>query len=232
MSCRAKSAKKTFFVRRFLTIFKQKCSNLRPLLSIIFPQGFRISKNIGHPTLGSGDKKTFKRYLKSEHTHRQTDGRTDRQTDISTYRTPPPSWKMSKLKQKSSSKSLDFGNTLPPLPEKCPNINRTKSPYKSLLSDMTPAQPLMKKTKQKQIFLGMASHKWWISCLCNMILPKKWNTLHHPFQLHLLESRVIHIVPEKLSKIHFHAGLFSTPCRKVLFLLKSMGHICPLDWTL
>ena len=38
--------------------------------------------NIGHPTLGSGGKKMFKRYLKSEHTHRQT----DRQTDISTHR--------------------------------------------------------------------------------------------------------------------------------------------------
>ena len=52
--------------------------NLRPLLSITFPQGFRISKNIGHPTTESGGKKTFKRYLKSEHTH--TDRRTDRQT--------------------------------------------------------------------------------------------------------------------------------------------------------
>ena len=31
----------------------------RPL-SITFPQGFRISKNIGHPTSGSGGKKTVK----------------------------------------------------------------------------------------------------------------------------------------------------------------------------
>ena len=40
------------------------------------PQGFQISKNCGHPTLGRGDKRTIKRYLKSEHTdahkHRQT----------------------------------------------------------------------------------------------------------------------------------------------------------------
>ena len=79
MFCKAKSAtKKTFFARRFLTIFKQKWSNLIPLLSITFPQGSRISKNIGHPSLGSGGKKTFKRYLKSEHTH----GRTVRQTDV------------------------------------------------------------------------------------------------------------------------------------------------------
>ena len=70
-----------FFARRFLTIFEQKCSNLRPLLSITFPQGFRISKNIGHPTSGSGGTKTFKRYLKSEHTHTRTDRQTDRQTD-------------------------------------------------------------------------------------------------------------------------------------------------------
>ena len=40
--------------------------HLRPLLSITFPQGFRICKNIGHPPLGSGGKKTVKRYLKSE----------------------------------------------------------------------------------------------------------------------------------------------------------------------
>ena len=34
--------------------------------------GFQISKNVGHPTFGIGGKKTFKRYLKSEHTHRHT----------------------------------------------------------------------------------------------------------------------------------------------------------------
>ena len=56
--CKAKSAKKKqFFARRFYTTSKQKCSNVRPSLSITFPQGFRISKNIGHPTWGSGGKK-------------------------------------------------------------------------------------------------------------------------------------------------------------------------------
>ena len=85
--CKAKSAKKMFyFVRQFQTISKQKGLNLRPLLSITFPQGFPISKNIGQPTSGSGGKKTFKRYLKSEHTH----GQTDRQTDISPYRKHRP----------------------------------------------------------------------------------------------------------------------------------------------
>ena len=47
-----------------IRIFVPHC--LRPLLSITFPQGFRISKDIGHPTSGSGGKKTVKRYLKSE----------------------------------------------------------------------------------------------------------------------------------------------------------------------
>ena len=70
--------KKLFFARLFLTIVKQKCSYLRPLLSITFPQEFRNSKNIGHPTLGSGGKKTGKRYLKSEQIHGHTDRRTNR----------------------------------------------------------------------------------------------------------------------------------------------------------
>ena len=59
--------------------FQKKCSNLRPLLSITFPQGFQISKNIVHPTSGSGGTKMFKRYLKSEHTDGQTDTQTRRQ---------------------------------------------------------------------------------------------------------------------------------------------------------
>ena len=42
-------------------------------MPLLFPQGFRISKNIGQPTLGSGCKKTFKRYLKTKHTDKQTD---------------------------------------------------------------------------------------------------------------------------------------------------------------
>ena len=45
------------------------------------PQGFRISKNIGHSILGSGGKKTFKWYLKSEQTDKHTDKHTDTQTD-------------------------------------------------------------------------------------------------------------------------------------------------------
>ena len=60
--------KKLFFALRFQTTSKQKCSNVRPLLSITFPQGFRISKNIGHPTLGGGGKKTVKKEQKPKKT--------------------------------------------------------------------------------------------------------------------------------------------------------------------
>ena len=65
--------KKTFFARQFQTTSKLKCSNVRPLLSITFP-------HIGHPTSGSGGKKTVKRFLKSEQTDKQTNRQTDRRT--------------------------------------------------------------------------------------------------------------------------------------------------------
>ena len=68
------------------------------------PKEFRISRNIGHPTLGSGGKKTFKRYPKNSESleildirrwevgakrrlngtskvNRRTDRQTDEQTD-------------------------------------------------------------------------------------------------------------------------------------------------------
>ena len=50
----------TFFARRFHTLYEQKYSILRPLLSISLPQGFVKSKKFGHWTLESGGKKTFK----------------------------------------------------------------------------------------------------------------------------------------------------------------------------
>jgi hypothetical protein len=56
------------------------------LLSITFPQGFRISENIGHPTSGSGGKNTVKRYLKNEQTDIHTDKQTNKHMDISTLR--------------------------------------------------------------------------------------------------------------------------------------------------
>ena len=49
---KAKSAKKQpFFARQFYTLYEQKFSNLRPLLSITFPQG-KDSKNL--KSLGNG----------------------------------------------------------------------------------------------------------------------------------------------------------------------------------
>ena len=63
-----------------------KCETI---LSITFSQGFQISKNVGYPTLGSGGKKTFKRYLKSAQTDKQINTYTP-QADISTYRKHRP----------------------------------------------------------------------------------------------------------------------------------------------
>ena len=48
------------FLRQFYTLYKQKVSNMRPLLSITFPQRVRKSKKFGYWTSGSGGKKTFK----------------------------------------------------------------------------------------------------------------------------------------------------------------------------
>ena len=43
-------------------------------------------QHFGNPTLGSGGKKTFKRYLKSEQTYKQTDRQTNRRTHRRTNR--------------------------------------------------------------------------------------------------------------------------------------------------
>ena len=80
--CVRQNHQKKKIARRFQTTSKQKCSNVRQLLFITFPQEFRISKNIGHPTSGSGGKKIVKRYLKSEQTHTGTHKQTDRNFDL------------------------------------------------------------------------------------------------------------------------------------------------------
>ena len=54
----------------------EKFSNVRPLLCVTFPQGFQISKNFGHPTLGSGVKRRLNG-TKREQTNTWTDGRTN-----------------------------------------------------------------------------------------------------------------------------------------------------------
>ena len=63
---------------------------MTPLLTIPFPEGFQNSKYFGHLTSGSGGKKTFKQYLKSEHTDKHTDKQTDKHMDKSTYRKHRP----------------------------------------------------------------------------------------------------------------------------------------------
>ena len=51
---RQNQQKKLFFLaRRFQTTFTQQCSNMRPLVSSTFPQGFRISKKFGDWTSGN-----------------------------------------------------------------------------------------------------------------------------------------------------------------------------------
>ena len=47
-------------MRGLTTLYEKKFSNLRPLLSITFSQGFQKSKRFGHWILESGAKKTFK----------------------------------------------------------------------------------------------------------------------------------------------------------------------------
>ena len=59
-----KSLQNFFSPGRFDTLYEQKFSNLRPLLAITFPQGFRKSKKFGHWTSGSKRKKTVKQSKK------------------------------------------------------------------------------------------------------------------------------------------------------------------------
>ena len=75
---------------QILDNFPTKMFKSQTTFSISFSQGFQISKNIGHPTWGSGGKKTVKRYLKSEHTHKHTKTQTDTHMDILTYRKHRP----------------------------------------------------------------------------------------------------------------------------------------------
>ena len=57
-----KIIKKYFFpLQQFYTLYEQKFSNVKPLLSITFTQGFQKSKQLGQWTSGSGGEKTVKR---------------------------------------------------------------------------------------------------------------------------------------------------------------------------
>ena len=79
MFCKAQSAKKQlFFCAAILDPFQKKCSHLRPLLSITFPQGFQNSINFGHLTLGRGKKRRLNGTAKSKQTPPHTDKSTYR----------------------------------------------------------------------------------------------------------------------------------------------------------
>ena len=89
---RQNQQKKNFFCAAILDNFQIKMFKSETTSFYYFSP--KDTESIGHPTSGSGGNKTFKRYLKSEHTHRQTDGRADTETDISTYRKHRPRGQM------------------------------------------------------------------------------------------------------------------------------------------
>ena len=60
--------KKLFSPHQFYTLYKEKLSNLRPLLSITFSHELKKSlEKIGHCTLESRGKKIFKRSEKHQY---------------------------------------------------------------------------------------------------------------------------------------------------------------------
>ena len=69
-----------FLPRQLYSLYEQKFSNLRPLLSITFPQAFQKSKKFGHWTSKSGGKKTVKWSEKVWQTNEQTNKQTHMQT--------------------------------------------------------------------------------------------------------------------------------------------------------
>ena len=70
--------KKTYFCAAILDYFQTKNFKCQTTSFHYFsPRIPNLKKNIGHPTSGSGGKKTVKRDLKSEQTDTQTHGQTD-----------------------------------------------------------------------------------------------------------------------------------------------------------
>ena len=72
-----KICKNLFWLRQFYTLYQQKISNLRPHLSITFPQRLQIFKKFGHWTLGSGGNKLNWVRKCDEQTNRQTTEQTN-----------------------------------------------------------------------------------------------------------------------------------------------------------
>ena len=60
-----------FFCGDFRPLPNKNIQMLDHFFPSLFSQGLQISKNIGHRTLGSGGKKTVKRYLKREKSERK-----------------------------------------------------------------------------------------------------------------------------------------------------------------
>ena len=80
---RQNQQKKLFFLcGDFRQLSSKNVQMLDHFFPLLFHKNSESLKNIGHPTLGSGGKKTSKRYLKSE----QTNGQKDTQTDRPTFR--------------------------------------------------------------------------------------------------------------------------------------------------
>ena len=86
------------------------------------------TKSIGHPTSGSGGKKTFNWFLQ-KWTDRQTDKQTDRQTDISTYR---KHWPRGPMLWKSSTYTCNFTKKTFPILEELSCYIKKKNPIYSL----------------------------------------------------------------------------------------------------
>ena len=75
--------KKLFFARRFQTTFKQKCSNLKPLLSITFPKD---SKSLKILDIRLREVEAKRRSNGASKVNTRTDGQTDVRTDRRTDR--------------------------------------------------------------------------------------------------------------------------------------------------
>ena len=73
--------KNLFFARRFFNLYEWNFLNLRPLVFSICPQGFWISKKFGDWTSGSVRMRGL-----GKNSLGRTDGRTDIDNDMSTYR--------------------------------------------------------------------------------------------------------------------------------------------------
>ena len=92
MFCKAKSAKKTFFLRGDFRLLPNKnVQMLDHFFPLLFPKNSESLKIFDIPLREVGAKRPLNGTSKvNRHTNRKTDRQTDRQTDISTYRKHRP----------------------------------------------------------------------------------------------------------------------------------------------